>query len=386
MSPNNPMSKLSTGKAAIPFRQKLGSFMTYRVGIFLVLLLLALVLSPVQVNSGGGSIPTFSIQSVAADQTVTILTSNFPAGQMFAVTMGAMGTLGIDGYLVASTDSGKGGSFTATYKIPEQLKGSYQIAIRLQSVQGYYGYNWFYNNTTGAANSGSTGSAGATTDYTGIPTFSVQSVDVDKTVTVKTNNFPANQTFTVTMGSSGTRGIGGVVVGKIESGKGGVLTATFDIPDKFKGVAIISIRAQTTHANPYYAYNWFYNNTTTAEPADTSEDTSDDKPTGTAASHTGIPTIHMCSVERDKSVMFRANNFPPNQAFTVRMGAMWTVGIGGVVAGSFNSGDGDSFEQTVNIPASLAGSYRISIRAETTHADPYYAYNWFYNNTASVCN
>ena len=62
--------------------------------------------------------------------------------------MGAMGTRGVNGIKVATTSAGKGGIFTVTYNIPEALKGSYQIAIRLQSpTSGYYGYNWFYNNT-----------------------------------------------------------------------------------------------------------------------------------------------------------------------------------------------------------------------------------------------
>jgi hypothetical protein len=64
------------------------------------------------------------------------------------VTMGAMGTRGINGIKVKTTDSGKGGTKTLTYDIPSSLRGSYQIAIRMQSpTSGYFAYNWFYNNT-----------------------------------------------------------------------------------------------------------------------------------------------------------------------------------------------------------------------------------------------
>lgn len=359
MFPSNSASVPSSGKVKTFSKQRFSIFM--KGGVVLILLAFVLMLGPSQANSSNSSIPTFSIQSVNADQTVTILTQNFPAGQTFAVTMGPMGTLGINGYLVTSTYSGAGGSFTATYNIPEQLKGSYQISIRLQSAQGYYSYNWFYNNTTGGP--------GGATGYTGIPTFNIESVEVDKTVTIKTNNFPAGQTFTVTMGKMGTLAIGGVVVGTIESGGGGTLTRTFTIPSSLYGDDRIAIRAQTAQANPYYAYNWFYNNNTAPSPV-----------------YTGIPTIHMCSVVRDQTVMFRTNNYPPNQTFTVTMGPMGTAGIGGAVVGSFNSGAGGTFEETFNIPAYLAGSYQISIRAQTAHAYPYFSYNWFYNNTASVCN
>jgi hypothetical protein len=63
--------------------------------------------------------------------------------------MGEYGSYGIGGYSAATTTTGAGGTFTATYDIPDQLAGSYRIAIRLySSSSGYYAYNWFYNNTT----------------------------------------------------------------------------------------------------------------------------------------------------------------------------------------------------------------------------------------------
>ncbi len=479
MSPNRPTSLAPSGTFLVSLKRKLAALRPYRITLILILLLFVLVAGPGQVSSSSGVIPTFSIQSVVKDDSVTILTQNFPAGQTFAVTMGPMGTLGIDGYWVASTNSGAGGTFTATYTIPEQLRGSYQISIRLQSMQGYYAYNWFYNNSTNSNlsapgnysgiptfnitavtknetvtiktnnfpanqtftlrmgamgtqgiggivvetfNSGAGGifertfaipdalkdsyqiairaetahanpyyaynwfynnstnsPASAANDYIGIPTFNITAVTKNETVTIKTNNFPANQTFTLRMGAMGTKGIGGIIVETFDSGTGGIFERTFDIPDALKDSYQIAIRAETAHANPYYAYNWFYNNSTAGGSGDEPVET-------TAYVYTGIPTIHMCTVVRNSSVMFRTNNFPPNQNFTVRMGPMGTAGIGGYVVGSFNSGAGGTFDKTFNIPASLAGSYQISIRAETAHAYPFYAFNWFYNNTASVCN
>jgi hypothetical protein len=95
-----------------------------------------------------GPVPTFTIVSVVRDTSVTIRTSNFPANQTFTARMGPIGTRGIGGTSVGTTNSGSGGSFTATYNIPAHLRGSYQIAIRLDSPSGYFSYNWFYNNTT----------------------------------------------------------------------------------------------------------------------------------------------------------------------------------------------------------------------------------------------
>jgi LysM repeat protein len=92
-----------------------------------------------------GTIPTFTIVSVVPDQSVTIRTANFPANQRFDILMGASGTKGINGTYVTSTQSGNGGSFTATYQIPVNLRGADRIAIRLQSPSGYFSYNWFFN-------------------------------------------------------------------------------------------------------------------------------------------------------------------------------------------------------------------------------------------------
>jgi LysM repeat protein len=106
---------------------------------------------PVQSNTwkpSSKSVPTFEIVSVVKNKQVTIKTNDFPPDTDFEVTMGKIGTQGIDGLDVTTINSGQGGSFTATYSIPSKLKGQYQISIRMQSSTGYYSYNWFYNNTS----------------------------------------------------------------------------------------------------------------------------------------------------------------------------------------------------------------------------------------------
>ena len=127
---------------------RLGSLLRPRY--FVLVVLLAAIAAFAGVNQVRSStIPTFSITSVVTDTTVTIQTANFPANQNFVVTMGPFGSKGINGIVVATTNSGAGGSFSATYNIPAQLKGSYQIAVRLQTSHAYpfFAYNWFYNNT-----------------------------------------------------------------------------------------------------------------------------------------------------------------------------------------------------------------------------------------------
>lgn len=91
------------------------------------------------------TIPTISIVEVVRDSYVTIKAHNYPANTKFFVRMGKMGTKGIDGILVEAFNSRKGGSFTMAFDIPHKLYGEKQIAIRLESDNGYYSYNWFDN-------------------------------------------------------------------------------------------------------------------------------------------------------------------------------------------------------------------------------------------------
>jgi hypothetical protein len=219
-------------------------------------------------NSSSGSIPvtaptpvpfvtpTISITDVVADTSVTIKTANYPANDKFDVLMNFMGTRGVGGTKVGTLDSGAGGTLTATYNIPDFLKGQTQIAIRLQSpTSGFFSFNWFWNNTSGTI------PVTAPTPVPFVtPTFSITGVAKDATVTIRTANFPANDTFNVTMGAFGTKGVGGISAGTWGSGTGGTQTATFNIPAALAGSQRIAIRLESPTSG-YFSYNWFWNNT-----------------------------------------------------------------------------------------------------------------------------
>jgi len=206
-------------------------------------------------------VPTFSIVNAVTDTSVTIQTANFPAGEHFTVRMGLYGTLGINGIVVATTDSGAGGSFQATYNIPDSLKGQGMIAIRMDNDSGYYySYNWFYN-YPGVVATPSGGGPYVYPVITGVPTFTISKVTRDNSVVIHSYNFPPNEKFTVQMGLYGTFALGGVVVATTDSGTGGSFEATYTIPDSLKGQGMIAIRMDNS-TGYYYSYNWFYNNTT----------------------------------------------------------------------------------------------------------------------------
>lgn len=206
--------------------------------------------------------PTTSIVSVAAGESVSIKTYNFPPNRTFTVRMNNFGTLGVNGTEVGTYESGTGESKEVTYNIPDGLKGNAQIAIRLEtSDKVYYAYDWFNNVSGGTTTSTTYGTGGPYTydpSYTGIPNTSIVNVKVDESVTVKTINFPKNQTFKVLMNDFGTLGVGGKEVGTLESGDGGSMEVTYTIPDSLKDNNQIAIRFQTSNGY-YYAYDWFNN-------------------------------------------------------------------------------------------------------------------------------
>ncbi|HOC23022.1 MAG TPA: hypothetical protein PKH38_01900 [Anaerolineaceae bacterium] len=311
--------------------------------------------------------PTFSISEVKTDESVTILTNNMPANKNFNVLMGEIGTKGIDGIVVATLNSDKGGSFLATFPIPEQLKGRAQIAIRLEGTDNpYYAYNWFWNDAKNGTWPEDYPPAQPPTCACNIPTFSIKSVVKGEDVTITTYNFPKNVEFTVLMGKMWTRGINGIEVATLNSGEGGSFEATFDIPAELANEERIAIRLEGTGG--YYAYNWFWNNTASTPPAEPVD------------GYSGYPYFFITAVEKDTTVSIKAYNLPEDTDFTVLMGKMWTMGINGIEVTTLNSGEGGTLEATFDIPAELAGEQRIAIRLQ---GEVYYAYNWFWNNTTN---
>jgi LysM repeat protein len=92
------------------------------------------------------------------------------------------------------------------------------------------------------------------------PTFSISAVVRDQTVTILTANLPKDQQFTVRMNLYGTLGVGGEAVAVFNSGQGGAQILTFTIPASLRGQTRIAIRMDGLLG--FYAFNWFWNNTT----------------------------------------------------------------------------------------------------------------------------
>jgi hypothetical protein len=332
------------------------------------------------------------VQSVVPDENVSVRTGNFPAGTFFNVFMGKHGTNGVNGVLVARTNSGDGGSFGVVYTIPSQLYGQSIIDLRMVSDDGSsYAAVSFYNSEGGGAapstssgNSGTGSSSGSYVSY--VPTFSIVEVKPGESVTIRTYNFPPAQAFTVRMGPYGTYGINGEIVGTTDSGNGGSFDATYSIPASVKSTDAIAIRMDSSQG--YYAYNWFTNMGTTSIAPTTVPPVAAATPVPGApavppaqppSTYTGFPYFYINSVVASNTVTITGYNFPPDQSYVVTMGPYGGYGIGGTVVATTETKTGGTITATYAIPANLAGSYQIAIRLES----PYnYAYNWFYNVTA----
>ena len=355
---------------------------------FLLALTAAILVSVILPAAADAAIPTFTIIKVVKDATVTIQTSNFPADETFTVLMGPIGTKGINGIEVATTKTGTGGTIEATYDIPEKLKGIELISIRLESASGYFSYNWFYNGDPAPAAQSTAAATTAPIDtevkYSGIPTFSIKEVAAGKSVTIITDNFPADQEFTVLMGQYGTKAVKGIEVAKTKSEKGGAIEVTYQIPADLAKDARIAIRADSADGT-YYSYNWFYNadwpvKETAVTPAAT--ETAPAAGTEEISVYNGVPIFSIVKVTPGNSVTISTGNLPADVTFTVLMGAYGTKGIDGKEAGTLESGKGEPQEKTFSIPADLAKEDVIAIRL-VSESD-YYAYNWFYNTLYPV--
>lgn len=93
-----------------------------------------------------------------------------------------------------------------------------------------------------------------------------------------------------------------------------------------------------------------------------------------------VPTFSITAVVRDTSASILTANFPANDTFDVYMNYYGTLGINGIKVGTLTTGDGGALAATFNIPAKLAGNWRLAIRLHSPTSGNY-AYNWFYNNT-----
>jgi hypothetical protein len=205
-----------------------------------------------------------------------------------------------------------------------------------------------------------------------IPTFKITAVDRNNSVTIKAQNFPANDVFKVRMGAYGTLGIGGVVVGTQNSGSGS-FTATYTIPGSLAGSTKIAIRLQSPTSG-YYSYNWFWNNDYPSSNGGTPSTSWGYPPAGANT----IPNTTVTNVNPGVDVTVQGKNFTTTDSYNVYIGKFGTKGVGGIKVDVQATNANGKFTGTYSIPASLKNEAKLAIRFVSPAAG-YYAYDWFYN-------
>jgi len=222
---------------------------------------------PYGYNAGNLRTWSFQVVEVVANTSVTIRTYNAPSNIRLNVRIGAPSGNQYDWIELGDLDTASGGTQTYILSIPAQFANANPMKMRLTQTkkngkvfqQDQIFYNGSYTGGTGGIPNW--GYYPPYYGYSPIPTIWITSVVENNSVTIQTRNFPAGVTFDVLMGPMGTRGIGGLYVGTLNSGAGGTLSATFTIPPELYGRRQIAIRTQNNWTG-YYSYNWFYNNTT----------------------------------------------------------------------------------------------------------------------------
>jgi len=202
--------------------------------------------------------------------------------------------------------------------------------------------------------------------FAAVPTFSFTTIKVGESVAIHAVNFPQNTNFTVRMDVFGNLGIGGTIVGTVNSGTG-TFNATFNIPASLQDKATIAFRLDS--ASGWYSYNWFTNKTSSTSVPPTT-------------TYSG-PYIEVIAVDTNKQITVQAHGFPASQDFKIRVGPYYTFFSDYVVMGTVYSGSGGSFKFNVQLPSVVKDVNLVSVRLDSP--EKVFAYNAFRNvNSGSV--
>ncbi len=221
-----------------------------------------------------------------------------------------------------------------------------------------------------------------------IPQVSFLDVTKGESVTIITNYMPENTDIIAYMGELDSKGENGIVVGQMNTGKGGSFSATLPIPAELKDREYIVVRLVAP--KQWYCYNTFQNDPNGTTPVPTSEPSgtpAPDEPEYTVTTvsgkpYKGYPMFAIKSVDQGKTVTVITDNFPPGLDFVALIGKLGKNGADGTPVGQFNSGEGGAFEATFDIPAVFKDYEALAIRLVAPKQ--YFAYNWFDNSSAGI--
>ncbi len=99
--------------------------------------------------TGSSEKPYIKIVGVRQNELVTVETGNFPANVNFRVRVGPFDSFFKNYVVVDTINSGSGGAFRFTVKLPDVVQDVDMVTIRLDGSQGSYAFNAFHNTDSG---------------------------------------------------------------------------------------------------------------------------------------------------------------------------------------------------------------------------------------------
>ncbi len=189
---------------------------------------------------------SFDILAVQEDTSITIRTRDFPARTQFTVLMGQATRKAADGVEAATFDSGAGGAVEATFPIPEQVRGSRIIGVRIESTNGYFAaYNWFFNRTQ----------ANLIPDAKIVPSLAFSEVKRNESVTVEAANLPPLALFRVRVGPHYTFYRDYVTAETVQSDASGAVKFTLPLGKNVQDAEYIAVRLDGGGRYVYAAFS-----------------------------------------------------------------------------------------------------------------------------------
>lgn len=290
-----------------------------------------------------------------------------------------------------------------TFTIPSVFRSSQNLTLKvMNSLTHEYAWikfqnrdNWraigVYSTKDGEYHS-STASAyssySSTGSYSGpVPFTIVTNVVANDSVTMNVYNFKINDELLVTIGLSGTYGIGGISVGLQDTGETGNFSATYIIPPELYGQGTLSIRLESTSSS-FYAFDWFNNDssfsitdtTSTTTTTDTTSIPATSIPTSNVIVTPGLyPSFTVTSITPNSQIQIAPANFTGNDTYVVTMGPFGSYGVNGYVSTTITTdASGTLSTTTFPIPTDVHAYDTIHVRLESPLSG-YYSYNYFTN-------
>ena len=223
------------------------------LAVNMMLLMAAFLMVPIGVAQAATTQPTISVIAVNPNENVQLMIYNLPANTDFTVTESAAGHLGM-GPVIAHFNSLDGGTRSYWFEILTDVR-TYEIAeIRIDSGTGIYAYTTFdpstsLSNTSSSSSATTTTTTSLTTPSTDMvsPTLgTIQALHAQKGgyVVAELKGLPLDTQFTVTVGTAGSQGLDGFVVGSLSTGNLSDHVGTFEIPVDLSGERSLDLRIE----------------------------------------------------------------------------------------------------------------------------------------------